>query len=345
MTNTIQQQPNTSVRGDSGRGPRRLIAGTLIAAAVAGITASTWSHLVMHRSLRASIAELVMSTEGADTSYEAEAAALTAQAAAEEPAYTIPDGVSFDEEFAEQTYDGLTTYYLNSSNHSNISVLYLHGGGYVQGCSTSQWRFANELANRTDAEIVVPDYPLAPWHTYEETYDLLYDWWVPWQYGNASRILIIMGDSAGGGLALGFTEYLREMDAALPSAVILISPWGDLTMTNAEIADYESIDPFLNAGALLADASAWAGDTDLTDYRLSPLYGDLQDLPDVTILTGTREILYPDSLLLYDKLTAAGNYATLITGEGMNHDYPLLPIPEGREAVRQIAEIMTSYTE
>lgn len=314
--------------------------------AAVGVIGSACSHGVYHRSLPASVAEMVLDAGSSNGSYADEAAALAARAGSEDPAaYSVPDGITFDEEFAEQTFGGLTTYYLNSSNHSNISILYLHGGGYVSGCSSSQWRFANTLANETDAEIIVPDYPIAPWHTYKEAYSLLYDWWVPFQYGNESRILVIMGDSAGGGLALGFTEYLKDMDAALPNAVVLISPWVDLTMSNVEIADYEGVDPLLDVGTLQAAAEAWASDTDLTDYRLSPIYGDLTDLPDVTVLTGTREILYPDATLLYDRLVDAGNYATLITGEGMNHDYPLFPIPEGREAISQIAERITALTE
>lgn len=317
---------------------------TLLLAALL-VLATAWSHLASHRSLPASIAEWVLHAVHTDVTYEEEAAILTTRAAQEEPVYRIPDSISFDEEFAAQTYDGLTTYYLNSSNHSNISILYLHGGAFVNAFSTRQWRFLNALANQTDAEIIAPDYPLAPWHTYEETYTLLYDWYVPFQYGNESRIILIMGDSAGSGLALGFTQYLKEMGAALPNAVLLISPWTDLTMSNAEIADYADTDPMLDAGALLADAESWAGDTDLTDYRLSPLYGDLTNLPDVTIWAGTRELLYPDCTSLYDKLIAAGNYATLITGEGMNHDYPLLPIPEAHAAIRQMADIILDMAE
>lgn len=328
-------------------GTRRHILYTVLGVvAAAGIIGSAGSHIVYHRSLPATIAEAILDTRRSDVRYEDAAAALAARSNMEDPAaYSIPDGITFDEEFAGQTFGGLTTYYLNSSNHSNISILYLHGGAYVSGCSSSQWRFVNTLANETDAEIIVPDYPIAPWHTYEETYSLLYDWWIPFQYGNESRILVIMGDSAGGGLALGFTEYLKEMDAALPNAVILISPWVDLTMSNEEIADYEGVDPLLDVGTLQAAAKVWAGDTDLTDYRLSPIDGDLKDLPDVTVLTGTHEILYPDAMLLYDRLVDAGNYATLITGEGMNHDYPLIPIPEGREAVHQIAELITQLAE
>lgn len=338
---------NTTPPAPAGAGHtiRRRITVIIGVIAAAGIAASAVSHLTTHRSLTASIVEALLRRTHTAAAYEEQHAALTLMAASTEPAHTIPDSNMFDEEFAGQTYEGLTTYYLNSSNHSNISVLYLHGGGYISECSTYQWKFVNRLADETDAEIIVPDYPLAPWHTYEETYDLLYDWYVPWQYGNESRIIVIMGDSAGGGLALGFTEYLRKMDAPLPNAVILISPWIDLSMTNPEIGDYEDEDPMLDIGTLQAAADAWAGGTALTDYRLSPIYGDLNELPDVTILTGTRELLYPDATLLYDRLLDAGNYAALIVGEGMNHDYPLLPIPEGRAAIHQIADRITSMAE
>lgn len=342
MREQDQGQPGLS-RQNKGR-LLRFTRSLLLILAAGLLAMAGWSHIVMHRSLPAELAERILSATHDETSYEEEQARLSAQAADVETEYTIPDAVSFDEEFAQQTFQGMTTYYLNSSNHSNISILYLHGGAYVHEFSVSQWRLLNKVANETDAEIIAPDYPLAPHHTYEEAYEQLYSWYVPWQYGNDSRILIIMGDSAGGGLALGFTQYLREKDAALPDGLILLSPWTDLTLSNAEIADYDDVDPVLDAGALLADAQSWAGDTALTDYRLSPIYGDLAGLPDVHIVTGTRELLYPDCVTLYEQLTAAGNQAQLLTREGMNHDYLLLPIPEAGTGIRRICEIITDYT-
>lgn len=319
---------------------------TILMIAILLGVAVTWSHAVYHRSLTATVFERILRAHYAykdEFSYEDYKAELEAAAERDEQAYE--DLIPFDEEFVQQTYNGLTTYYLNSSNHSNISILYLHGGGYVNQCSSWQWRLVNDLANRTDAEIITPDYPLAPWHTYEEAYELLYDWYVPWQEANASRILIIMGDSAGGGLALGFTEYLRDQGAALPRALALLSPWVDLTMSNPDIDDYEDVEPMLKVAECKAIAEIWAGDTFLTDYRLSPIYGDLTDLPDVYIITGSREILYPDAVLLYERLEAAGNWTTLVVGEGMNHDYLLFDLPEARSTRAALADWITAFVD
>lgn len=129
-------------------------------------------------------------------------------------------GTRFDEEFASQTYEGLTISYLNSSNHSNISVLYLTEGEDGTGITDRQWRVLNRIANETDAEIITPDIAALDTDNMEDVYQALYDWYVPWQYGNDSRILYLMGDPNDGTLASGFTAYLTAQDAHLPDETV-----------------------------------------------------------------------------------------------------------------------------
>ena len=80
----------------------------------------------------------------------------------------------------------------------------------------------------------------------------------------------------------------------------------------------------------------WANGLEMTDPRVSPLYGDLSGLGRVTLTTGTWEVLYPDSLLLAEKLTQAGVDCDLITVERMIHCYPICPIPEAKPALESI---------
>lgn len=126
-------------------------------------------------------------------------------------------GVHFDEEFASQTYEGMTTDYLNSSNHSNVSILYLHDSRTDGELTDGQWRRLNRIANETDAEIIIPEISALADATDAGVYESLYRWYVPWQHGNDSRIFYIMGDDdAGSGLVTGFTSYLEEQGASLP---------------------------------------------------------------------------------------------------------------------------------
>ena len=147
-----------------------------------------------------------------------------------------------------------------------------------------------------------------------------------------------MGDSSGGCLALGFTLFLKEKYHPLPNKFILLAPWVDLTMSNPDIPKYECVDPHNSRGLASVWSVAWSGGSDLRNYKLSPIYGDLRGLPPVAQYVGTRDLLYPDCVLLYKNLLQCGVDSKFVVGNGLNHVYPLYPIPEGRLAIAQIAD-------
>ena len=85
----------------------------------------------------------------------------------------------------------------------------------------------------------------------------------------------------------------------------------------------------------------WANGLELTDPRVSPLYGDLSGLGRVTLTAGTWEVLYPDILLLADKLEQAGADLEFLAAERMIHCWPICPIPEAKAALGQIRTAVT----
>jgi len=126
-----------------------------------------------------------------------------------------------------------------------------------------------------------------------------------------------------------------------PGKIVAFSPWLDVAMENPEIPDYEASDPMLSAYGLVEMGKCWAGGLDLSDYRLSPIYGSLGSLEGVYLFVGTREIFYPDVVRLHGMLEEAGKAATLYIGEGLNHVYPAYPIPEARKAIDEVIRIIT----
>ena len=84
----------------------------------------------------------------------------------------------------------------------------------------------------------------------------------------------------------------------------------------------------------------WVGELDTQDYRVSPIFGDISALHDVYLFVGTREIFYPDVTAFYEMLQAQGIASELYVGEGMNHVYPIYPIPEANDALDQICAIL-----
>ena len=111
-----------------------------------------------------------------------------------------------------------------------------------------------------------------------------------------------MGDSAGGGLSAALTEQFKADGIRLPDELILLSPWVDISMENEQIKEYEALDPFLTPTPLIICAEYWKGDLDVHDPRVSPTYGDLKGIRNVTVFSGTAEILYPDSVKFFRKL-------------------------------------------
>ena len=233
-------------------------------------------------------------------------------------------------------------WHLNSVNNSNSTIFYIHGGSYVHEFVDIQWEMADKIAQESDAEVIIPDYGLAPFYTYKDSYELLTKLYTDYVAENPDKDIYVMGDSAGGGLALGLVQDFVQNNIKLPKGLILLSPWVDLTMSNPDIKKYIKKDPLLHVDTLLADAKSWADDADLSDWKVSPLYGEMKNLPEILLFSGTRELLYPDIALLAEKLREANVKTEFVIGKNLNHVYPAFPIPEATKAISKIVEFVKS---
>lgn len=254
--------------------------------------------------------------------------------------YNLPLLVKLSEKVDDVIDDDLRLFYLNTESNSNKIVIYLHGGAYVDEFLPFHWLMLDKITREIDCTFIIPDYPLAPHFNYKDCYKILLKFYKKVLKYYPDKQIIFMGDSAGGGLALGLTMFFNEKGLRLPDKHILLSPWIDLNMDNPEIDKYIKVDPTLNRDELLVDALYWANGTDLKDYRLSPIYGDVTCLKDVTLFSGTHEFLYPDIVKFSRILKRKKIKNTLIIGEGLNHVYPAYPIPEADEAIKQISKII-----
>ena len=237
----------------------------------------------------------------------------------------------------EDTFEGMKVYYVNSNNHSDKVLFYIHGGYYLHHAVSFHLKMLKKIILQTNAMIVFPVYPLTPFNTVEDSFDKMIHLFEKVQKDYSGKKIILAGDSAGGGYALAVAETLKKQ----PNELILLSPWVDVTMSNPDIPKYKKVDPMLSGAKAKYVGNIWRGKYDTKDYRVSPLFGDFSKLGNVTIFTGNREIFYPDNVLLYEKIKA--NESTknlLIIGDGGNHVYPAYPTPEGKEAVKQISEII-----
>ncbi len=213
------------------------------------------------------------------------------------------------------------------------AIVYLHGGGYVSEIHRRHWWLIAELAERSGLEVLVPIYGLAPAHHGTEARAFVIT--VLEDLRADGRSAYLVGDSAGGGLALIAARATADRIPGVVLGATLIAPWLDLRMSNPGIEAVEPEDPWLARPGLREAAVAWAADLPLEDPRVSPVRGDLGGLPPLQVLVGTRDITLPDCRLLRDRLP---DDAPLRYHEepGALHVYPLLPVPEaraGRDAI------------
>ena len=299
------------------------------------------NRLVYGRSLKATLYEYKLRRQFAtDRTAEAEVERLEARRTGPEPAAALPDGLGVPAEEADR--DGMQVFTLNGGGDGPL-VLYLHGGAYVNGFNAHQWHFMDRLARQTGCTVIAPAYHLAPWADYARAYDDLTALYRALAAENPGRRTILMGDSAGGGLALGLAQALTGAGDALPERLILFSPWVDVSMDNPDISDYLAVEPMLHLELVKVHGQYWAGSAGTHHWQVSPLFGDMAGLPPVTVYCGTRELLYPDIRLAYGKLTDAGVDATLRVGTGLNHDWPLMPIPEAEKAFGEVARMVEKF--
>ena len=254
----------------------------------------------------------------------------------DDEAYRIPKRIYHTKVESKYLFDCQMIVF-NEAETTEHTVIYLHGGAYVNEIVPPHIVFCDKIAKKTNATVFAPIYPLAPNHTYDETYRIVEN-----LYKFALEIdkpITIMGDSAGGGLSAAFCEYLASRGFEQPEHLILISPWVDVSMSG-DYDDYIECDPALGV-EVREFGKSWVGDLDPKDYMISPLFGDVSQFPQTTLFVGTHEIIYPDIIKFYDKLISSDIDAKLFVGEEMTHVYPIYPlVPESREAFNQIVEII-----
>lgn len=215
----------------------------------------------------------------------------------------IPNSIEKKFDVSTQEFEGRPLWMLSPKKRQiKSTLLYLHGGAYSLNIMSIQWKMIETIVEDMGISLIVPDYPLTEPAKCVDVYAYLIKMMPKLHTFRAGLPWAIIGDSAGGGLAYGFTQYLRNNQQTLPKQLILLSPWLDVTMTNPKQKEIEKQDKLLSIKTLKITGKAYAGSLDTKDYRVSPLYGDLNNLPPTSIFTGTYDILNTDANALAQKL-------------------------------------------
>jgi len=219
-------------------------------------------------------------------------------------------------------------------------IIFLHGGAYAGESTIIHWVFIHKMLTQSRCRISVLEYPLAPENTYKETFRMVKESYRILTASNNDEI-ILMGDSAGGGLSLALTQLInKENILRKPSKQVLISPWVDVTMSEPIPKELEDKDILLGVEPLIIAGKNYAGDTDPKHHLISPIYGDFEGMGEVGIWIGTHEIFLVDMPNLKNKLEHANVKYSYYEKEAMQHDYAIFPIKEGNEAILEICEFI-----
>ena len=239
--------------------------------------------------------------------------------------------------------DGMSTAWVRPSrgHDRRRAILYCHGGGYTSGNLGYSRPLASKLSHVTGFEVLAFEYRLAPEFPYPAAVEDAIRAWDHLMYlGYGARDVVVAGDSAGGNLALVLCHRLRAAGRRLPGALILMSPWTDMTASGRSYQERAAIDPCITMNYIQAVRKVYAGGRDLSDPMLSPLFGDLTGFPPTLIQAGTHEILLSDSIRLRDRLVSSGVPCRLEVWRDMWHVFQMFPIKKAADAMDNVGRFL-----
>ena len=264
-----------------------------------------------------------------------------------EPPWHCPDGYSVAKIHMKHFEMELLS---PENTGSRFVVLQLHGGGYIGKMRNVYRNFAKEYCEmRGGIKTLSIDYRVAPKNPFPAALDdavAAYKWLLATGY--EGRDIITAGDSAGGGLSLALSQYLRDNDMPLPAGLVLMSPWTDLTASGASYDDNYTLDPlFGNTRESMIYSGEYLGGHSPKEPYISPLFGDFSKLPPMLFQVGGIEMLLSDSVLAEKKAREAGCKTNITIYEEMFHVFQmgLERLEESKNAWAEVKRFVEEFEE
>lgn len=221
----------------------------------------------------------------------------------------------------------------------DAEIIFLHGGAYCLMSAMTHHRLAGHIANVTGTEVIVPDYSLAPERPYptarNECQAIIVE-----RREIGPKFQCVMGDSAGGGLALSSVCSLRDAGAQLPNLMVLMSPWLDLTLSGEAIITGCSLDPILTESNLRACVELYCTPSETELPGVSPLFAALHGLPPTLVQAASKDLVRDDAIRLSQLWPDDG--LSLRTYDDMLHSFQMFAgdMPEADEALQDAADFV-----
>lgn len=253
-------------------------------------------------------------------------------------------GRNFRQKYSVSVYliDGYKCVYTSSAKDNDplYHIMYFHGGSFTKPAVRAHWHIIDNILSRLNVDLTFVNYPLSPEHKCLETIEMAYK-----AYRNVAdnyhKNIVLMGDSAGGGLALSLAEFIkRKKKRTRPKKLVLLSPWLDVSMGTYVSKELAQRDLILDEDMLKLMGEYYAGYMNTKNYLCSPLYGRLRGLGEIALFIGTNDVLYSQAEELKRKMKRIQPQLAYYAYEEMPHVWMGYPIPEAKDAFDDIAKFI-----
>ena len=258
--------------------------------------------------------------------------------------YPVQTGVSIK----QQVIAGVPAYWFTPEHVSGSEVvIFLHGGGFIYGSIESHQAMVSHIAKAIERKMLLVEYSLAPEHPFpaalNETVAVIQEL----VRTHRDFQFSVMGDSAGGNLAMSTALKLKSLHAQPALYHVLISPWVNMETVYPSYAKNEKLDPIITKDFVEYAAGLYSGGHNLKDPLISPVHGDFKGIAPTLVLVGAHEVLTDDSVFLYEALEKADVPSELKIYDGANHVWPLVDIQSERskEALDEIKDFIAVHQE
>lgn len=257
----------------------------------------------------------------------------------------------------------------------NKRILYIHGGAFMGGNLDSHRHIASYLAEKTNSCVLVVDYLKTPEHPFPTALNNCFDSYKYLLHNSPlekiySEKIFIVGDSAGGNLAVTLSLKIKDSELPLPRAILPVSPLLDFTCKNESMNELNGIDPILQTSLLkqrlpllylfgkhilkvnselelkkLETQVLFSKDQIIKNPLISPYFGDLSGLPPIYLNVGEIEILRDDSIKFYEKAKASGVDITLKVWKDMIHVFIAFIgiFPEAKVCLDEMSDFINQH--
>ncbi|MEM6630769.1 MAG: alpha/beta hydrolase fold domain-containing protein [Bacteroidota bacterium] len=220
-------------------------------------------------------------------------------------------------------------------------VLFFHGGGFVFGPMKEHWQSAAQIAKWSQTRVWMVDYPKTPEHQQPEVMENAMAVYEAAQESFDPSRIIFMGDSAGGHILLTLCLKLKDAGRALPACLIPVCPSvGSAHEKDPEVMEVNKRDFILDPGGLPSIGRWYFGEMNSDDPMVSPWKADLRGLPPIHCFIASDDILMPSERKFVRKAREDGVKIDVYEGEGLCHIWVMFPVKEGRQARKEIANII-----